>query len=178
MFIYTMVANIVSWSFGVNSVAKYSADDGGLPKLFSKTNKDGVPYMASILNGVVASVIIVVGLVLGEVSETASNLFWTFFSLSLVTLLISYVPMFLAFLKLRKSDKTKRVYKVPGGEGFIKVFATVPFVLLIVGIVFTLFGDFSGEYISEKMPLIIGVVVSFIVQEILVSRVKAKKSDK
>ena len=178
MFIYTMVANIVSWSFGVNSVAKYSADDGGLPKLFSKTNKDGVPYMASILNGVVASVIIVVGLVLGEVSETASNLFWTFFSLSLVTLLISYVPMFLAFLKLRKSDKTKRVYKVPGGEGFIKVFAIVPFVLLILGIVFTLFGDFSGEYISENMPLIIGVVVSFIVQEILVSRVKAKKSDK
>ena len=41
MFIYTMVANIVSWSFGVNSVAKYSADDGGLPKIFSKTNKRG-----------------------------------------------------------------------------------------------------------------------------------------
>lgn len=40
MFIYTMVANIVSWSFGVNSVAKYSADDGGLPKVFSKTNKE------------------------------------------------------------------------------------------------------------------------------------------
>ena len=62
MFIYTMVANIVSWSFGVNSVAKYSADDGGLPKIFSKTNKAGVPYMASILNGVVASIIIVIGL--------------------------------------------------------------------------------------------------------------------
>jgi len=175
MFIYTMVANIVSWSFGVNSVAKYSADDGGLPKIFSKTNKDGVPYMASILNGVVASVIIVLGIILGEVSETASNLFWTFFSLSLVTLLISYVPLFLAFLKLRKTDKTERVYKVPGGEGFIKAFAIVPFVLLILGVVFTLFGDFSMEYITENMPLIIGVVISFIVQEILVSRVKTTK---
>jgi len=175
MFIYTMVANIVSWSFGVNSVAKYSADDGGLPKLFSKTNKDGVPYMASILNGVVASVIIIIGLVLGEVSETASNLFWTFFSLSLVTLLISYVPLFLAFLKLRKSDKTERVYKVPGGDAFIKVFAIVPFVLLILGVVFTLFGDFSMEYINDNMPLIIGVVVSLIVQEVLASRVKVDK---
>ena len=178
MFIYTMVANIVSWSFGVNSVAKYSADDGGLPKIFSKTNKAGVPYMASILNGVVASVIVIVGIVLGEVSETASNLFWTFFSLSLVTLLISYIPMFLAFLKLRKTDKTERVYKVPGSEGFIKVFAIVPFVLLILGVVFTLFGDFSMEYINENMPLIIGVVVSFIVQEILASRVKEKKAKK
>ena len=175
MFIYTMVANITSWSFGVNSVAKYSADDGGLPKVFSKTNKDGVPHMASILNGVVASVIIVIGLILGNVSETASNLFWTFFSLSLVTLLISYVPLFLAFLKLRKTDKTERVYKVPGGDGFIKVFAIVPFVLLILGIVFTLFGDFSAEYINENMPLIIGVVVSFIIEEILVAKVKDKK---
>ena len=178
MFIYTMVANIVSWSFGVNSVAKYSADDGGLPKVFSKTNKDGVPYAASIMNGVVASIIVIIGIVLGEVSETASNLFWTFFSLSLVTLLISYIPMFLAFLKLRKTDKKKRVYKVPGGDGFIKVFAIVPFVLLILGVVFTLFGDFSMEYINENLPLIIGVVASLIVQEILAARVKEVPENK
>lgn len=175
MFIYTMVANIVSWSFGVNSVAKYSADDGGLPKIFSKTNKEGVPYMASILNGVVASIIVILGIILGQVSETASNLFWTFFSLSLVTLLISYIPLFLAFLKLRKTDKTKRVYKVPGSNGFIKVFAIVPFVLLVLGVIFTLFGDFTKEYIEGNIPLIVGVVISFIIEEILVSRVKENK---
>ena len=45
-------------------------------------------------------------------------------------------------------------------------------VLLILGVIFTLFGDFSGEYINENMPLIIGVVVSFIVEEILVARIK------
>ena len=175
MFIYTMVANIVSWSFGVNSVAKYSADDGGLPKIFSKTNRQGVPHMASIMNGVVASVIVIVGIILGEVSESASNLFWTFFSLSLVTLLISYIPLFPAFLKLRKTDKTKRVYTVPGNDLVLGLFTWVPFVLLILGIVFTLFGDFSAEYINENMPLIIGVVVSFIVEEILVAKVKEKK---
>ena len=178
MFIYTMVANIVSWSFGVNSVAKYSAEDGGLPKIFAKTNKKGVPYMASILNGVVASVIIVIGVILGEVSETASNLFWTFFSLSLVTLLIGYIPLFLAFLKLRKVDKTPRVYKVGGGETFIKVFAIVPFTLLILAVIFTMFGDFTPEFISGNMPLIVGVIVSFIIEEILVSRIKVKKETK
>ena len=172
MFIYTMVANIVSWSFGVNSVAKYSADDGGLPAIFSKTNKEGVPHMASILNGVVATVIVVVGVILGVVSETASNLFWTFFSLSLVTLLISYIPIFPAFLKLRKTDNTERAYKVPGGKFVLNLVTWVPFVLLILGVIFTLFGDFSGEYINENMPLIIGVVVSFIVEEILVARIK------
>ena len=172
MFIYTMVANIVSWSFGVNSVAKYSADDGGLPRVFSKTNKEGVPYMASILNGVVATVIVVVGVILGVVSETASNLFWTFFSLSLVTLLISYIPIFPAFLKLRKTDNTERPYKVPGNNFVLNLITWVPFVLLILGVIFTLFGDFSMDYINENMPLIIGVVVSLVVQEILVARIK------
>ena len=175
MFIYTMVANIVSWSFGVNSVAKYSADDGGLPAIFGKTNKEGVPHMASIMNGVVATIILVIGIILGEVSESASNLFWTFFSLSLVTLLISYIPLFLAFLKLRKTDKTERVYKVPGNDLVIGLFTWVPFVLLVLSIIFTLFGDFSAEYINENMPLIIGVVVSFIIEEILVARIKENK---
>ena len=175
MFIYTMVANIVSWSFGVNSVAKYSADDGGLPKVFSKTNKQGVPYMASIMNGVVATVIVVIGLILGQVSETASNLFWTFFSLSLVTLLMSYIPLFLAFIKLRKTDKTKRVYKVPGGPAMTALMAYVPFVLLVLSIIFTLFGDFTKEYIEANIPLILGVVVSLIIQEILAARVKNEK---
>lgn len=173
MFIYTMIANIVSWSFGVNSVAKYSADDGGLPALFKKTNKEGVPYMASILNGVVASVILIIGIILGYVSETASNLFWTFFSLSLVTLLISYIPVFPAFLKLRKTDKTKRAYTVPGNNFVLNLLTWIPFVLLILAVIFTMFGDFTMEYINGNMPLIIGVVVSFIIEEILVSRIKS-----
>lgn len=177
MFIYTMVANIVSWSFGVNSVAKYSADDGGLPKVFSKTNKEGVPYMSSIMNGIVASVIIIIGIILGEVSESASNLFWTFFSLSLVTLLISYIPLFLSFIKLRKTDKTERVYKVPGGKVMTALMAYVPFILLVLSVIFTLFGDFSGEYINSNIPLIVGVVVSVIIQEILAARVKEPKKN-
>lgn len=177
MFIYTMVANIVSWSFGVNSVAKYSADDGGLPKVFSKTNKEGVPYMSSIMNGIVASVIIIIGIILGEVSESASNLFWTFFSLSLVTLLISYIPLFLSFIKLRKTDKTERVYRVPGGKVMTALMAYVPFILLVLSVIFTLFGDFSKDYISSNIPLIIGVVVSVIIQEILAARVKNTKAN-
>ena len=177
MFIYTMVANIVSWSFGVNSVAKYSADDGGLPKVFSKTNKEGVPYMSSIMNGIVASAIIIIGIILGEVSESASNLFWTFFSLSLVTLLISYIPLFLSFIKLRKTDKTERVYRVPGGKVMTALMAYVPFILLVLSVIFTLFGDFSKDYISSNIPLIIGVVVSVIIQEILAARVKEPKKN-
>lgn len=172
MFIYTMVANIVSWSFGVNSVAKYSAEDGGLPKAFAKSNKAGVPYMASIINGIVATIILIAAIIVGQVSDTASNLFWTFFSFSLVTLLISYIPLFPAFLKLRKVDKTERSYKVPGNNFVLNLITWVPLLLLIAGVIFTLFIDFTPESISANMPLIIGVAVSIIIQEILAFRVK------
>ncbi len=59
MFVYTFIANIASWSFGVNEIAKYAAEDGSLPKAFTPTNKEGVPYKAAIINGIVASAICV-----------------------------------------------------------------------------------------------------------------------
>ena len=53
--------------------------------------------------------------------------------------------------------------------------AYVPFILLVLSVIFTLFGDFSKDYISSNIPLIIGVVVSVIIQEILAARVKEPK---
>ena len=176
MFIYTFIANIASWSFGVNEVAKYAAEDGSMPKMFTPVNKDGVPYQAAIINGVVASIIIVAGMIASVISEDFSAGFSLFFCLSWITLLISYAPMFLAFLKLRATDsKTERVYKVPGGNAMITIAAWVPFVILVLGIVFTLFGDFTVDYMKDYIPLYIGVALSFICQEILVARIKNKK---
>lgn len=177
MFIYTFIANIASWSFGVNEVAKYAADDGSMPKVFSGTNAQGVASNASIMNGVVASIISIAGIVVSEFLADWSDAFSLFFCLSWITLLFSYVPMFLAFLKLRKTDpETKRVYRVPGGKTMEKLFGYVPFIFLILGIVFTLFGDFSSEYIIDSLPLLIGVAISFIIEEILVARIPSKKN--
>ena len=173
MFIYTFIANIASWSFGVNEVAKYAAEDGSMPKMFAPTNEEGVPYKASIINGVVASLIVIGGIIANLVSEDFGAGFSLFFCLSWITLLISYAPMFLAFLKLRKQDKNaKRPYKVPGGNGVITLMAWVPFVILILGIIFTLFGDFTAEYIMDSIPLYAGVILSFICEEVLVARIK------
>ena len=84
--------------------------------------------------------------------------------------------MFLAFLKLRKVDANKeRPYKAPFDGAMATVAAIVPFVLLIAGVVFTIFGDFSAEYLQENIPLIAGVILSFIIEEILVARIKIKK---
>ena len=176
MFIYTFIANIASWSFGVNQVAKYAADDGSLPKAFSPVNEEGVPARAAIINGVVASLIVVGGLLAGEISDSFSASFSLFFKLSWITLLIGYTPMFLAFLKLRKTEpNVERPYKMPGGKGIVTFAAILAFVLLVAGIIFTLFGDFTIDYMKEYLPLYVGVAVSFILEEIFVARIKVKK---
>ncbi len=176
MFIYTFIANIASWSFGVNAVAKYAAEDGSLPKTFSKVNEEGVPHKAAIINGVVASIICIAGVVANLISEDFSASFGLFFSLSWITLLVGYIPMFLAFIKLRRTEPgIERPYRVPVKGFMIYVTALIPFILLIAGVLFTIFGDFSGEYLVGNLPLIVGVVISFILEEIFVSRIKKQK---
>ena len=173
MLIYTFIANISSWSFGVDEVAKYAADDGSMPKAFKGTNKEGVASNASIMNGIVASIISVAGVVVAEFFTDFSDAFSLFFCLSWITLLLGYTPMFLAFLKLRKTDpNTERPYRVPGGKVAEKVLAIVPFVFLVLGIIFTIFGDFSVEYLQDNIPLLVGVGLSLLIQEILVFRIK------
>ena len=177
MFIYTFIANIASWSFGVNEVAKYAAEDGSLPKGFTPVNEEGVPYKAAIINGIVASAICIGGALAAQISETFSASFSLFFKLSWITLLIGYAPMFLAFLKLRRTEpKIERPYKMPGSNGMVKFGAILAFVLLVAGIIFTLFGDFTIDYMKEYLPLYIGVAVSFVLEEIFVVRIKNKKN--
>ena len=73
---------------------------------------------------------------------------------------------------VRKTDKTERAYKVPGNSLVINLMTWVPLILLVLAVIFTLFIDFTAESIMANLPLIIGVAASFVVQEILVSRVK------
>lgn len=177
MFIYTLVANISSWNFGVNSVIAYAAEDGTFPKSWAKRNKDGVPYVVSIWTGVVALVIAIAGIIVAEFFPEVSNLFWTFFSLSLVCLLISYLPMFMAFWKLHKQGpKVKNGYWIGGGSLKIALFAIIPFVLLLVALFFTVFPEFNLEMFDYQWPLIVGASLAIILGEIMVHRVVNKRS--
>ena len=178
LFIYTLVANISSWSFGVNSVVAYAAEDGTFPKSWAKRNKNGVPYVVSIWTGIVALIISVAGILIANFAPEGSeitNLFWTFFSLSLVTLLLSYVPMFIAFLKLhKKGPQVKNGYWISGGKVKIALFGIVPFILLLIALFFTLFPEFNLEMFAYNWPLIVGACVAIIAGEIMVYRMSKK----
>lgn len=176
MFIYTLVANISSWNFGVNSVIAYAAEDGTFPKSWAKRNKNGVPYVVSIWTGVVGAIIAIAGIIVAQFVPDLSNLFWTFFSLSLVTLLLSYLPMFMAFLKLHKQGPAvKKGYWINGGKIKITLFGVVPFLLILVALFFTLFPEFNLEMFEYNWPLIVGAAIAIIIGEIMVFNMSRKQ---
>ncbi|MCD8231564.1 MAG: APC family permease [Clostridiales bacterium] len=173
LFLLTLFGNMVSWSTGVHEVAAYAADNGDMPAVFGKRDaKNNMPVGGVMVTAVVASIVVVIAPLIPN-----EDLFWSFFALNLVMFLLSYVPMFPGFLKLRKTDPDReRPFKVPGSDGFLKVMAIVPMVLIIVALIFTAIPmSLDSETLSATLPITIGAVIFIILGEI-VTRVSGKKS--
>ncbi len=164
-FLITMFANMASWSFGVNSVAAYAAKTGNMPAAFGKLNpKNDMPDNAAIINGVVASLILCIQLIPNEF--VSNNIFWMLFSLSVVFLLLTYIPMFPAFLKLRKVDPNRpRVYEFPFKGAAMKVALFVPMVELVLAVIATVV-PLSADEVADKVPMLIGLAVFLVIGEV------------
>ncbi|MBQ9180495.1 APC family permease [Candidatus Saccharibacteria bacterium] len=178
LFILTLISNISSWNFGVYSVIAYSAEDGMFPKSWSKRNKDGVPYMVGVWTGVVATILAVTGIILAYVFpewEDGQNMFWAFFDLSLTCLLLSYIPMFAAFIKLHKAGpQVKNGYWLKIGPVMRWVMGVVPLVLLLISLLFTLVPEFSMEAITDNATLLISTGACIVIGECMVLNMARK----
>lgn len=163
-FLYTLIANLTSWSFGVNYVAKYAAEQNALPKVLAIEDKNGMPVGANITNGVIASLIVIAAPFI-----PSQDIFWSFFALNMVTLLMSYILMFPSFLKLRKIDpNAERPFKINGGSTKLKLMSYVPMVLLLISVIFSIIPlSTDPAELSEKIPLLVGTVIAIIIGEII-----------
>ena len=164
LYLLTLFGNMVSWSLGVNSVAQLAAKNNDMPKVFAiESKKNGMPVGAAIMNGIVASVVVILAPIIPN-----QDLFWCFFALNMVMFLLSYIPLFTAFLKLRKIDQTERVFRVPGGPVLTKLIAIIPMVLVIISLVFLAIPmDMSKETLEAVLPITIGTVVFIAIGEII-----------
>ncbi|MBP3893675.1 MAG: APC family permease [Atopobiaceae bacterium] len=166
LFLITLFANMASWSFGVNSVAAYAAQTGNMPKAFGKMNpKTGMPDNAAIINGVVTSLILCIQLV--PIEAISDGIFWMLFGLSVVFLLLTYIPMFPAFLKLRQVDPNReRIYEFPFKGAMMKIALFVPMIELVAAVIATVI-PLSAEEVADKVPMIIGLFVFLAIGEAL-----------
>ncbi len=179
LFLVTLFGNMISWSMGVNSTACYAAENNDMPAVFKKRwNKNDMPIGSALMNGIVATVVCVLGVFM-DIFFPDSSLFWTFFALNLVMFLMSYLPIFPAFLKLRKTDPdAERPFRVPGGPVMLKVLAVIPMALIAVSLIFTAIPlSFDKASLEATLPITIGSVFCIILGEILIA-VRAKKADK
>jgi amino acid transporter len=85
---------------------------------------------------------------------------------------MSYLPVFPAFLKLRKIDPdAERPYRVPGGPVLHRLMVIFPVFFLVLSIFFCCVPLSMDETeLSEKIPLITGVIVAIIIGEIIAAR--------
>ena len=166
IFLVTLFGNMISWSFGVNYVAAHAADKKNMPGVFARLNKKGVPTGAALVNGVIASALVLVSPIMSAVG--LDGFFWIFFSMNIVFLLICYMPMFPAFLKLRKVDPNRpRIFRMPGGTVAATVACWVPVVLLILSMIATIVPLNGSEEELSKIPMLVGVLVFAVIGEVV-----------
>ena len=171
LFLVTLFGNMISWSMGVNSTAALAADHNDMPRVFAKRwAKNNMPVGSAVASGVVASGVCILGVLIETVTPD-SSLFWSFFALNLVMLLLSYLPVFPAFLKLRRVDaKMPRPFRVPGSDAALRCIAYVPMALIIISIIFTAVPlSFDEETLKSFLPITIGTILSAAIGEVLIA---------
>lgn len=172
-FLLTLFGNMISWSLGVNNTACYAAENGDMPKFFAKrSGSNEMPTGAALMNGFVASIVIIIAPILPN-----QDLFWAFFSLNLVMFLLSYVPVFPAFYKLRKIDpETPRPFRVHGSDNLLKLYVVLPMIIILISLIFTALPlSFDSETLNSMLPITIGSIVCIIMGEIIIFVKKINK---
>ncbi|MCL2856586.1 MAG: APC family permease [Oscillospiraceae bacterium] len=164
LFLFTLFINVLSWALGVNYVASHAAEQGAMPAIFGKRNKDGAPLGASVLNGVVAGIMVIAVPFIPN-----PDIFWGFFALQIITLILAYMFMFPAFKKLRRIDpNTERPFKAPGGRVMLNLITYVPLAMLTLSAIFSMvYPLYDGSWYFDTM-LVAGTVVAIVVGEIIV----------
>ena len=98
----------------------------------------------------------------------------------MVMFLLSYLPVFPSFLRLRKADPDReRPFKVPGGNVMQKIMAIVPMILIVVSVIFTAVPlAFDAETLSTTLPITVGSVIFLALGEIIIALCRRKSAVK
>ena len=175
--LYSFLANMVTWTIGANRTAAEAAKEHELPEIFGREHPvKKTPTGAFILTGIVSTVVIIL---YGFMAGNAEDLFWTLFAFSSMIFLMPYLALFPAFLKLRHDDPNAvRPYRVPGGKPAAIILAVICELFIIQAVVLFVWVPGQPMDWAFAAPVLIGVLITLVVGEILISISKKKKNVK
>ncbi|MDR3127760.1 MAG: APC family permease [Bifidobacteriaceae bacterium] len=182
LFILTIFGNFIAWSYGVFGVTKTAALENSLPRVFKSEITRKISGSAFV-TGIVATIFVLIATFILESPVDRiwdpNDFFWLFFDLDMTVLFLCYVPLFPAFLKLRKIDPdTPRPFKVPGNRFVLFILGWVPTIVIAFAAIVNLIPeDGSSAELEEKgFELLSGILV-VVIGEVLVflTRRRSKK---
>ena len=154
--LFSLVMNMISWVIGANEIL----EDVPFAKNFKVFNVRHPKYntlsKSFVLMGVISSILILVGMGLGESGDEA---FWTILAFSMVIFIFPYIYLTPAILKLRKQDgDAARHFMVPGGKLGLNVAAILNFIFIALALVLLLVSN--QGYALYYPVVIIGTIIT------------------
>jgi len=145
------VAQFSTWLIGPAKGLGVAAAQGDMPKTWRQHNKWGSPVSVLLIQAVIGSVFSLAFVLLPSVNSA----YWILQAITTQVIIIMYLLMFAAVIKLRYSQPdTPRPYKVPGGKPGVWIVAGVALAALVFSFAVGLFppnvikGLGAGSYIA------------------------------
>ena len=171
------ISCIVSWVTGPSTALLYTAKDGELPKFLTVVNKNGIQKNILFLQGGLVTLLCSLYFILEDVSVA----FFLLSALNGALYLVMYLLMYLAGIKLRKSQPDlERPYKVPGGKNGMLIFGGVGFIAVIFALILCFIPPTQLPISDPKIYVlfvVIGVLL-FILIPIIISKYMKKYNTK
>ena len=163
----TVLISAVTWAMGTNRVIAEAAAEGLFPSFFAELNpRSRTPLGATILTGLISTLVL---MTYGFLSQTNEELFWTLLAFSTIILLLPYLALFPAFIKLRRTDPDRpRPFRFPGGSLIARLAAIVCEIIVALAIVLFFWTPGQPFDWSFALPVLIGVVVSILLGELFI----------
>lgn len=170
------VSCIISWLSGPSTALLFTAKDGELPKFLTKLNKHGIQTNILYLQGGLVTLLCSLYFIIEDVSVA----FFLLSSLTGALYLIMYMLMYLAGIRLRKTQPNIiRPFKVPGGKNGMFVFAGVGFVAVAFAFILCFIppSQLPISKPSDYVLFIVAGVLLFVTIPLVINKIMNKKSN-
>ncbi len=127
------LGGISTWVIGPTKGLLVASEDGSIPPLFQRTNKNRMPIMLLISQAIIVTILSFVFLYMPSVNSS----YWLLTALTSQLALLYYIFLFAAAIKLRYSHpNTPRSYKIPGGKVGMIIVSGIGIIACILVIIF------------------------------------------
>lgn len=121
-------ASVIAWISGPSKSLLYTAKDKELPKFMAVVDKNGVQINIILLQGVIVTILCSLYFFMDDVNVA----FFLLSSLNATLYLVMYVLMYLAGIRLRKTQPNlPRPFQVPGGKNGMLIIGGVGFLAVV-----------------------------------------------